>query len=145
VKKVLLQLALLLVVASGLGMGTSALAQTVGNSSGTTQVGIRFTDNRASTLSHGGDSATIDGSIPNGTKRNRNGSGTGDAVNSPTSNGRSGVTTLRAAAADTLAGRLPQTSEARMFLASLVGIFLLIALILALLINQQARLLREKE
>ncbi|WP_125681612.1 LPXTG cell wall anchor domain-containing protein [Levilactobacillus yonginensis] len=144
-KKVLLRLVLLLIVASGLEMGTSALAQTVSNSSGTTQVGIRFTDNHTSNLSHGGDPATIDGSIPNGTKRNKNGLGAGDALNPPTSNGRSGVTTLRAAAADTVAGRLPQTSEARMFLASLVGIFLLIALILALLIYQQARLLREKE
>lgn len=144
-KKILLRLALLLIVASGIGMGTSALAQTVNNRSRTTQVGIRFTGNSKSELSRGGDSATIDRSIPNGTKRNRNGLGAGDAVNSPTSNGRSGVTTLRAAAADTVAGRLPQTSEARMFLASLVGIFLLIALILALLIYQQARLLREKE
>lgn len=141
-KKFLIRLLLMLCVTFGLGMGTSALAQTVTRSSGSTTVGVRFVNNN---INHGGDPAIIDGSIPTGKHSTKEKDGAGDAVNSPTSNGRSGVTTLRAAAADTVAGRLPQTSEARMFLASLVGIFLLIALILALLIYQQARLLREKE
>jgi len=52
---------------------------------------------------------------------------------------------LKAAAADVLAGRLPQTSEVQSLLADLVGILLLIVLILVAIIYHQARQLQEKE
>ncbi|WP_204119998.1 hypothetical protein [Levilactobacillus wangkuiensis] len=150
-KKLIMQLVLVLTMAFGLGMGTSALADNV-VSRGETQVGITFTGNPTTRIS--------DDKIPNGktpTKTSgaattathghdlrRDGAG-GSTADNANPGKKAGVTALKAAAADVLAGRLPQTSEVQSLLADLVGILLLIVLILVAIIYHQARQLQEKE
>jgi hypothetical protein len=151
-KKLIMQLVLVLTMAFGLGMGTSALADNV-VSRGETQVGITFTGNPTTRISDdkipNGKTPTKTSSaattVSHGNDLRRNGTGGSTADNANPGKKKAGVTALKAAAADVLAGRLPQTSEVQSLLADLVGILLLIVVILATIIYHQARQLREKE
>ncbi|MGX6427575.1 LPXTG cell wall anchor domain-containing protein [Levilactobacillus yonginensis] len=141
-KKFIFRLVLMFAVVLGLGMETSALARTTG--SGATHVGVSFI-NHSPVPQKGSDG---DIGVPTGHKRAKDSDNSkktdGATVDPGNKKKRAMGTALTSAAADVVAGRLPQTSEAQMLLTSLVGIFLLIAIILAILVYRQARQLQER-
>ena len=94
-----------------------------------------------STVTTGGDGDTIDGDIPSG--HNPTTSVTSahhSAANKPAG---AVASVVHSGTADLVAGRLPQTGESQVFLASVFGLFLLIAIVLLAVVRWQARLLRE--
>lgn len=146
-KKFIFRLVLMFAVVLGLGMETSALARTTG--SGVTHVGVSFINHSPANPSVKPKKGQADDiGVPTVQKKNKdNGNKKGNdgaTVDPRNKNKRAGATVLTSAAADVVAGRLPQTSEAQMLLTSLVGIFLLIAIILAILVYRQARQLQER-
>lgn len=158
-KKLMGSLILTLTIILGLSLSVPGLADTTTTQQ--TTVGITFTDDtttggqhdQATTPKQGGASATTTANrtIPNGKKPLTK--QTGQAADQENSKAtattkqakRRHPTTLKAAAADLLAGRLPQTSDVQTVLINLIGILLLIVVILSLIIRRQARLLRERE
>ncbi len=144
-------------LAVGIGTGTSALATTVGGTGGTTQTSVTIKANPNATRSQsptgevgdeGDAGATV---IPNGKKLTAKNQGQADSAvanNQPTKQKSAPgavVTMVKAGSADLMAGRLPQTSESRIFLMSVFGLLLLIVLILSTIVYHQARLLKERE
>lgn len=139
-KKILLRVILVLVLVLGFGANTPALARHVFGT-GTTQAGITFVANPNSQKGDDGDAvntgkagALVDEKIPSGKKVTV----TKNPVTSP------GVL-VKSAAADIIAGRLPQTNETQALLVTLLGLMLLIVMILLGLVYHQARLLKERE
>lgn len=135
-KKIITRLVLVIIVAIGFGAGTSALARTT-NSSGVTTTGVTFTGSPTKVTRGGGG----DTGVPNGPVKPKPANGGSGAMITPGRHSR--AKTLKATAADIVAGKLPQTSDAQMMLVSLVGFFLLIVLLLLALIYRQARKLQE--
>ncbi|TGD19731.1 hypothetical protein [Levilactobacillus suantsaiihabitans] len=159
-KKFIMKLMLVLTLACVLSLGTSALADNV-VSRGETQVGITFT---GSSVTGTADDEIPTGKTPmkipsaadtaerhgrsGGTQRTQNGRAGATATTPNTSVAqprKHGLWAAKAAAADMLAGRLPQTNEVQSLLADMVGILLLLVVILAAIVYWQARLLRERE
>lgn len=156
-KKLIGSLILTLTVILGLSLRVPGLADTTTQQ---TTVGITFTDDattggqhdQATTPKQGSASATTTANrtIPNG-KQPLTQTGqaadqkSAEATATTTAAKRRHPATLKAAAADLLAGRLPQTSDVQTVLINLIGILLLIVVILSLIIRRQARLLRERE
>jgi len=141
-KKIGLEFMVLLTMVLGLGMGTSALARTTGN--GVSQVGVTFTSH-TSKLGSGAGADVANEAIPTGENPVRSSKGATSTVNKKASPAAAVATVVKAGSADLIAGRLPQTSESRMFLTSIFGLLLLIVLILSVTVYRQARLLRERE
>lgn len=134
-KKLILRIVLVLTVALGLGASTPALALDVYHT-GQTNGSITFTPNpNAKPAIHKGSSgALVDPKIPGGDK---------PTVTKTKTKPSTGVL-VRSAAADVIAGKLPQTNEVQALLVSTVGFLLLIVLMLLALIYRQARLLNER-
>lgn len=164
-KRVIRRLVAVVAVALGLGFGTTAFAEsTDSETSPSTQIGITIVNNNSSgggattvdtgddgdeatpsdnggTVIDGGDGDTIDGDIPSG--HNPTTSVTSahhSAANKPAG---AVASVVHSGTADLVAGRLPQTGESQVFLASVFGLFLLIAIVLLAVVRWQARLLRE--
>lgn len=166
-KKSIRRLVVAVAVVLGLGFGTTAFAESTNDSKGTTntstQVGITIVNNNPTgsgggavdtgsdgdDVNTGGDGAGISGNIPNGHKPtvtpNHGGQGAqGTNANSPAKKPAGAVASVvHSGTADLVAGRLPQTGESQVFLASVFGLFLLIAIVLLAVVRWQARLLRE--
>lgn len=163
-KKSIRRLVVAVAVVLGLGFGTTAFAESTNDSKGTTststQVGITIvnnnptsgnpavdTDSDGDEVNTGGDGAGIN--IPNGHKPtvtpNHGGQGAqGTNASSPAKKPAGAVASVvHSGTADLVAGRLPQTGESQVFLASVFGLFLLIAIVLLAVVRWQARLLRE--
>jgi LPXTG-motif cell wall-anchored protein len=152
-KRIFMRLVLVLTVLIGLGAGTPALATTVGGTGGNTGTAVTIHANpNAAKLDGSGVGAGADegsDTIPNGKKpsiknktQDDQATATGNKKASPAA---AVATVVKAGSADLIAGRLPQTSESRMFLTSIFGLLLLIVLILSVTVYRQARLLRERE
>ncbi|WP_341779341.1 LPXTG cell wall anchor domain-containing protein [Levilactobacillus sp. HBUAS70063] len=165
-KRIIRRLVAVVAVALGLGFGTTAFAEsTDSGTSPSTQIGITIVNNNSSgggsgaivdtggdgdevspsdnggTVTTGGDGDTIDGDIPSG--HNPTTSVT-SAHHSATNKPAGAVASVvHAGTADLVAGRLPQTGESQVFLASVFGLFLLLAIVLLAVVRWQARLLRE--
>lgn len=168
-KKIIRRLVAVSAVALGLGFGTTAFAESTDSGASTgTQVGITIVNNNPSgggggnggnpavdtgddgdtidpngdggTVINGGDGANINGDIPNGHNPTTSVTSPHSAANKPAG---AVASVVHAGAADLVAGRLPQTGESQVFLASVFGLFLLIAIILLAVVRWQARLLRE--
>ena len=165
-KRIIRRLVAVVAVALGLGFGTTAFAEsTDSGTSPSTQIGITIVNNNNSsgggattvdtgddgdeatpsdnggTVIDGGDGDTIDGDIPSG--HNPTTSVTSahhSAANKPAG---AVASVVHSGTADLVAGRLPQTGESQVFLASVFGLFLLIAIVLLAVVRWQARLLRE--
>jgi LPXTG-motif cell wall-anchored protein len=136
-----------------LGTGTSALATTVGGTGGTTQTSVTIKANPNATrsqapTSEAGDEGDAEATaIPNGQKPTAKNQGPADQLAGAKKKSAPGavVTMVKAGSADLIAGRLPQTSESRVFLMSVFGLLLLTVLMLSLIVYHQARLLKERE
>jgi len=141
-KRIIMWVVLTLTLIVGVGAGTPALAKTVVGTGGTTQTSVYIVGNpQKSRL------AALVNNIPSGTTPTT-GSDGDEVTGTPTNSRKSTpavATVVKAGSADLVAGRLPQTSESRMFLMSIFGILLLIVLILSVIVYRQARLLRERE
>ncbi|MCH5465295.1 LPXTG cell wall anchor domain-containing protein [Levilactobacillus tujiorum] len=164
-KKSIRRLVVAVAVVLGLGFGTTAFAESTNDSKGTTntntQVGITIVNNNPTgsggggvvdtgsdgdDVNTGGDGDNISGNIPNGHKPTvtPNHGGQGANANSPAKKPAGAVASVvHSGTADLVAGRLPQTGESQVFLASVFGLFLLIAIVLLAVVRWQARLLRE--
>ncbi|KRL93902.1 LPXTG cell wall anchor domain-containing protein [Levilactobacillus hammesii] len=166
-KKIIRRLVAVVAVALGLGFGTTAFAESTdsGDSTGT-QVGITIVNNNPSggggggnpavdtgddgdtidpngdggTVINGGDGADINGDIPNGHNPTTSVTSHHSTANKPAG---AVASVVHSGTADLVAGRLPQTGESQVFLASVFGLFLLIAMVLLAVVRWQARLLRE--
>ncbi|WP_261809314.1 LPXTG cell wall anchor domain-containing protein [Levilactobacillus humaensis] len=134
-KKLILRVVLVLTLVLGLGASTPALALDVYHT-GRTEAGITFTPNPNAkpTVHNGSSGALVDPKIPSAKK---------PTVTKTKTKPSTGVL-VRSAAADVIAGKLPQTNEVQALLVSMVGFLLLIVLMLLALIYRQARLLRER-
>ncbi|NLR31979.1 LPXTG cell wall anchor domain-containing protein [Levilactobacillus tujiorum] len=156
-KKSIRRLVVAVAVVLGLGFGTTAFADAPhgeGTTSTDTQIGLRIVNNNhysgTGTVTNGGDGDEIDNNtIPNGHKPtvtpNHGGQGAqGTNANGPAKKPAGAVASVvHSGTADLVAGRLPQTGESQVFLASVFGLFLLIAIVLLAVVRWQARLLRE--
>ncbi|WP_164511480.1 LPXTG cell wall anchor domain-containing protein [Levilactobacillus cerevisiae] len=131
-KKILLRVVLVLTLVLGFSASTPALAKHV-FSTGTTEAGITFTANPNAET--GRAAAIVDRQIPSAKKA---------TVTKKTVKPSPGVL-VKTAAADVIAGRLPQTNETQALLVTMLGLLLLIVMLLLALIYRQARLLRERE
>lgn len=134
-RKLVLKVVLVVTVILGLGASTPALALDVYHT-GQTQAGITFTPNPNAKLAiHKGSSgALVDPKIPSAKK---------PTITKTKAKPSTGVL-VKSAAADVIAGRLPQTNEVQALLVTMVGFLLLVALMLLALIYRQARLLGER-
>ncbi|KRK34717.1 hypothetical protein FD07_GL001720 [Levilactobacillus parabrevis ATCC 53295] len=159
-------------VVLGLGFGVTAFADTSdtgtssANATTSTNMGITFTGTYHPSTGGGGANINSDSSS-SGNSGESSGvltdGGDGDAVNedipsghNPTTSVTSGhsaankpagavASVVHSGTADLVAGRLPQTGESQVFLASVFGLFLLIAITLLAVVRWQARLLRENK
>jgi len=152
VKKLIMSVILSVTLVVGVGVGTPALATTVGGTGGTTQMGVHIIGNpqqqrladlvdqipSGQTPTTGADGDRLTGSQPTASKKT--GSKTGNKQTVP----GAVVTAVKSGSADLVAGRLPQTSESQLFLVSLFGMLLLMVVVLAMLVYQQARRIRER-
>ena len=167
-KQLMRQLVTVVAIALGLGFGITAFAQSTDSGDATsTKIGITIVNNNPSggggtpvTDETGGDGDGIDPSTTGGTVIT---GGDGDAINTDIPNGHNPTTSVTSSnshsrkpvgavasvvhsgTADLVAGRLPQTGESQVFLASVFGLFLLIAVVLLAVVRRQARLLREEK
>lgn len=154
-KKAIVRLILGLALMIGVGVGTPALASTVAGTSGTTKTSVTIIGNpTASRLASGTGADEASKNVPDGkqptAKAKNQSQGQADQVNGnqpvkKKSAPGAVVTMVKAGSADLIAGRLPQTSESRVFLMSVFGLLLLIVLILSTIVYHQARLLKERE
>ncbi len=173
-KKIIKRLVMVAAVVLGLGFGVTALADTSdtgtssANTTASTSVGITFTG--TSDVNHGGNPDKVPSANSSSSSDSSGESsgvltdgGDGDVVNSdipsghtPTTSVTSGhsaankpagavASVVHSGTADLVAGRLPQTGESQVFLASVFGLFLLIAITLLAVVRWQARLLRENK
>lgn len=164
-KIIIRRLVAVVAVALGLGFGTTAFAESTDSGNTTsTSIGITIVNNNPSntggtpatnesggdgdeiapsdnggTVISGGDGDAIDGDIPNGHKPTTSVTG-GQTTKKPAG---AVASVVHSGTADLVAGRLPQTGESQVFLASVFGVFLLIAMVLLAVVRWQARLLRE--
>lgn len=172
-KKIIRRLVAVVAVALGLGFGTTAFAESTDSGNmGSTGIGITIVNNNPHGGGSGGNTSTdtntggggdaVDPNSPGKKPAVTNG-GDGDAVNedipsghNPTTSVTSGhsaankpagavASVVHSGTADLVAGRLPQTGESQVFLASVFGLFLLIAITLLAVVRWQARLLRENK
>ncbi|WP_020090309.1 LPXTG cell wall anchor domain-containing protein [Levilactobacillus parabrevis] len=171
-KKSIRRLVMLGAVVLGLGFGVTAFADTSdtgtssANATTSTNMGITFTGTYHPSTGGGGANINSDSSS-SGNSGESSGvltdGGDGDAVNedipsghNPTTSVTSGhsaankpagavASVVHSGTADLVAGRLPQTGESQVFLASVFGLFLLIAITLLAVVRWQARLLRENK
>lgn len=133
-KKVLIRILLVLTLIMSFSASTPALAKHV-FSTGTTNGGITFIANPNQPKAQTGSAAAlVDQQIPSAKQVTV----TKHVVTSP-------AVLVKSAAADVIAGRLPQTNETQALLVTLLGLLLLIVMVLLGLVHHQARLLREKE
>lgn len=152
-KKVVRYLILVLTLMIGIGAGTPALANPVKGTSGITKTSVYIIGNpNAKRLTSGNRADTGSGNVPDGKQPTATSKHQGQADqaagNQPTKQKSAPgavVTMVKAGSADLMAGRLPQTSESRIFLMSVFGLLLLIVLILSTIVYHQARLLKERE
>lgn len=166
-KEIIGRLVAVMAVVLGLGFGTTAFADSTDSNVGTntsTHMGITIVNDLPTTGGGGGSSTVDTGSdgdnvntggdgaginIPNGHKPtvtpNHGGQGAqGTNANGPAKKPAGAVAgVVHSGTADLVAGRLPQTGESQVFLASVFGLFLLIAIVLLAVVRWQARLLRE--
>lgn len=170
-KKIIRRLVAVVAVALGLGFGTTAFAESTNEGNmGSTSIGITIVNNNPHGGGSGGNTSTGTGSDGDGDAVDPNtpgkkpavtNGGDGDTVNedipsghNPTTSVTSGhsaankpagavASVVHSGTADLVAGRLPQTGESQVFLASVFGLFLLIAITLLAVVRWQARLLRE--
>ncbi|MFD1549532.1 LPXTG cell wall anchor domain-containing protein [Levilactobacillus fuyuanensis] len=172
-KKIIRRLVAVVAVALGLGFGTTAFAESTDSGNmGSTSMGITIVNNNPHDNGSGGNTSTgtdsggngdaVDPNSPGKQPAVTNG-GDGDTVNedipsghNPTTSVTSGhsaankpagavASVVHSGTADLVAGRLPQTGESQVFLASVFGLFLLIAITLLAVVRWQARLLRENK
>ncbi|WP_125573580.1 LPXTG cell wall anchor domain-containing protein [Levilactobacillus huananensis] len=154
-KKFIVTLIMALALTVGIGATTPALAATVDGISGTTQTSVYIqgypviptpdpepTPNPPKIHKGSGADLPVVPDKPSGKKTPKKTSKVKPNVANTTK--KSIGTIVKAGSADLIAGRLPQTNESRVFLTSLVGLLLLIALVLAMGVYRQARLLRER-
>ncbi|WP_258115766.1 LPXTG cell wall anchor domain-containing protein [Levilactobacillus yiduensis] len=143
-KKLIMWFVLTLTLTIGVGMGTPALAKTVVGTSGTTQTSVYIIGNPEAQTRTSGAAADL----PAGPIKKKS---AGDTQTAGDNNGKKKstpanlATVVKAGSADLIAGRLPQTSESRMFLMSVFGLLLLIVAILSMIVYHQARLLKGRE
>ncbi|WP_204120348.1 MULTISPECIES: LPXTG cell wall anchor domain-containing protein [Levilactobacillus] len=143
-KRTLIRIVLVLTLVLGFSASTPAFAEHVFNI-GQTNAGITFVanPNAKKKAGTGGDNgaetgraaAIADQQIPTADKA---------TVTRTPAKASPGVL-VKMAAADVIAGRLPQTNEAQALLVTLLGLLLLIVMALLALIYRQARLLKERE
>ncbi|TGD19735.1 hypothetical protein [Levilactobacillus suantsaiihabitans] len=150
-KKLVMQLVLVLTLMIGVGAGTPALAKTVSGTGGTTRTSVYIVGNaNLARLTAGNHADEGDGNVPSGDKPTTAGNDADQSVNNRQPAKKKSapgavVTMVKAGSADLIAGRLPQTSESRVFLMSVFGLLLLTVLMLSLIVYHQARLLKERE
>lgn len=142
-KKFIMWFVLTLTLTVGVGMGTPALAKTVVGTSGTTQTSVYIIGNPETPVETKGAADLPAGPIKK--KSAGNTQTAGDNNGKKKSTPANLATVVKAGSADLIAGRLPQTSESRMFLMSVFGLLLLIVAILSMIVYHQARLLKERE
>lgn len=169
-KKIIMRLVAMVAVALGLGFGTTAFAESTGSGNmGSTGIGITIVNNNpkpqypgpqdpnpspkppvtsvdtgggGDTVSTGGDGDSINSDIPNGKNPTTSVTSGHSAANKPAG---AVASVVHSGTADLVAGRLPQTGESQVFLASVFGLFLLIAITLLAVVRWQARLFRENK
>lgn len=173
-KKSIRRLVMLGAVVLGLGFGVTAFADSsdtgtsTANSTDSTSVGITFTGTyhpstggnggngvesgsdgdsvtpgkKPVVVNTGGDGAGINSDIPSGKNPTTSVTSGHSAANKPAG---AVASVVHSGTADLVAGRLPQTGESQVFLASIFGLFLLIAITLLAVVRWQARLLRENK
>ncbi|WP_407885508.1 LPXTG cell wall anchor domain-containing protein [Levilactobacillus sp. N40-8-2] len=172
-KQIIRRLVAVVAVALGLGFGTTALAESTNTGNmGSTSMGITIVNNNPHGGGSGGNTSTGTDSSGDGDAVDPNTPGKkpavttgndGDTINTdipsgkyPTTSVTSGhgtankpagavASVVHSGTADLVAGRLPQTGESQVFLASVFGMFLLIAIVLLAVVRWQARLLRENK
>ncbi|WP_260339073.1 LPXTG cell wall anchor domain-containing protein [Levilactobacillus parabrevis] len=143
-------------------MGSTGIGITIVNNNPTGGGSGGSGGNTSTDTDSGGDGDAVDPNNPDKKPAVTNG-GDGDAVNedipsghNPTTSVTSGhsaankpagavASVVHSGTADLVAGRLPQTGESQVFLASVFGLFLLIAITLLAVVRWQARLLRENK
>lgn len=174
-KKIIRRLVAVVAVALGLGFGTTAFAESTNSGNmGSTGIGITIVNNNPknpgvnptptptpdpnpsvdtggdgdaatgdnNTVTNGGDGDTVNEDIPSGHNPTTSVTSGHSAANKPAG---AVASVVHSGTADLVAGRLPQTGESQVFLASVFGLFLLIAITLLAVVRWQARLLRENK
>lgn len=172
-KKIIMRLVAVVAVALGLGFGTTAFAESTGSGNmGSTGIGITIVNNNPkdpvvnpnptptpepdpsvdgdgdtvtgdnNTVTNGGDGDAVNEDIPSGHNPTTSVTSGHSAANKPAG---AVASVVHSGTADLVAGRLPQTGESQVFLASVFGLFLLIAITLLAVVRWQARLLRENK